>query len=143
MTNAPAIRVGRAYDLKTEAQPIAPPGDPASSSIAGIAPVPASLLKTVEVSPEWHDTPSIDGQAVKHPGTVRGTGIVTEVFNLGEPHDLNRYNELQGKATPKNPTIVIVRDQPQFSEKTANWIVFFQYRKIQFRKLVPEKVENN
>jgi hypothetical protein len=139
-----ATKIGRAFDTQREARPIAPPVDAESdtptTNLENIQPAP---VKKEDFGPEWQDTPSIDGQATKHPTTVRGTGVITEVFDLSDAAQLARYNALNAQATTKNPTIIVVKDQSQFAEKTGGWMVFFQYRKIQFRKLVPEKVENN
>lgn len=138
-----AVKIGRPFDTAKEAEPVVPPAEvQPKAPVTEVAPAPPGIVDAPELGVVWQDTPSIEGQAHKHPTTVRATGIVTEVFDLSDPVALKNYNELQGRATPKNPSIIVVKDQTQFAEKTGAWTVLFQYRKIQFRKLVPDKAEN-
>jgi hypothetical protein len=131
-----AIRIGQPFG---EARPeVAAPPAPAEVPV-----LPEHLTKAPEVDEAWLATPSIEGQAQKYPQTIKVTGVVTEVFNLIEAAQLEKYNALQGLATLRSPTILVVKDLPQFSEKSGHWIVFFQYRNILFRKLAPDKAEKN
>lgn len=135
---ATATRIGRPFGTAREehVEPVVP-------APADVPPVPPSFAQAPEPEEDWSELPSIEGQAQKHPGTVKASGIQTEVFDLSKPEQLNKYNALQATSTIKNPTLVVVKDMPQFSEKTGNWLVFFQYRKLMFRKLAPDKAEKN
>lgn len=87
------------------------------------------------------DTASVANQYAQYPRTVRISGVQTEVFDLSKPDQLAGYNALNAKSTVKDPSIAVIKDLPQFVEKTGSWTVFFQYRKFSFLKLTPDKTE--
>jgi hypothetical protein len=137
-----ATKIGRAFDLKVEAEPTVesdaqPPAVPATPAVI------KSAEKVVEFDGDWLDCPSVEGQATKYPQSIRITGLVTDVFSLSAAGERAAYNEIHGRATPKNPTVVVVKDQVHFSEKTGEWCALLQYRKIQFRRIAPDKSEKN
>lgn len=86
---------------------------------------------------QWADTPCVANQTAKHPDTVRLGESVTEIFDLSDPERLKAYNALRSKQRPIDPSIAEVHLDRRFIKATNTWIVLFEYRKIEYKQLVP------
>jgi len=137
---ASATNIGQGYGEKRELPPIDPTPAVPSPAEAQIPPTPPP--ESQEHPDDWSDTPVIEGQAAKYPTSVRYTGIITELFDLSDKTQLARYNELNAKSTMKSPGIIVTKDLVERSRGKDVWHVFFQYRKVQYRKITPRQASD-
>ncbi len=122
----------------TRALPEIDPVPPESVVNEQIPAVPPPVVK--EDPEEWQDIPCIDGQATKYPDSVRATGVITKIFDLSVPAQLEEYNALNAKATPKTPSLIVHKEVIERSKGNDVWHVLFQYRQIKYKKITPQGV---
>jgi hypothetical protein len=134
---ASATNIGVGFGEKRELPPIEPTPPPPSPAASQI---PATPTPEAPDNPaDWSDLPVIEDQAQRFPKSVRYTGIITELFDLSNKVHLARYNELNSLATIKAPGIMVHKDLVERSKGKDVWHVFFQYRRIQYKKIAPAK----
>jgi hypothetical protein len=136
---ASATNIGRGFgEIRAlpDIEPTPAKPSPGEAQLPAIPPTPPP--EAPEHPEEWADTPCIKDQAVRSPASIRYTGIITELFDLSDKTQLARYNELTSKASMKNPGIIVHKDLVERSKGKDVWHVFFQYRKVQYKKLTPQ-----
>lgn len=118
-------------------------------------PVPTPVLPAVEIPPvpvlpvlteeedavQWSDVPSVKNQRERHPGTVKLTGIITEIFDLSDKVQFEKYNELQskgGRFGDIKSTLIVKTDRIDRNPITGKFDAVFQYAKFQFLKVIPD-----
>lgn len=134
---ASATNIGVGFGDRRELPPIEPTPAPPSPAAAQIPPTPAP--EAPDNPEDWSDTPVIEEQAARYPKSIRYTGIITDLFDLSDKAQLARYNELNAKATLRSPGIMVHKDLVERSKGKDVWHVFFQYRRIQYKKIAPAK----
>jgi hypothetical protein len=95
--------------------------------------------------PIWQDKPSVADQAVKFPKTVRMGPPIVAVFDLSDGEEIKRYNEFLEKTSPPTaPYYAIENTERVFDKKnTGNFKVFVQYRKIDYKLIIPKEAVND
>lgn len=118
-------------------------------------PVPSPVLPAVEIPPvpilpvpteaedqaTWSNIPSVKDQRARHPQTVRLTGLITEIFDLSDPAQFKKYNELQsagGRHGDLKSTLIVKTDRIERNPITGKFDCVFQYAKYQFLKVIPD-----
>ena len=87
---------------------------------------------------DWLNAPSISGQRLLHPESIKLDKIRADVFDLSVPARVEEYNALLQRTDPAGGDAHIIREETQFSEKTDTWKVFVQYRTFLFKRLTPK-----
>lgn len=69
--------------------------------------------------------------------TWRQSAPQVAVYDLTDPDDLRKYNEMLTLSEPPTaPQKFIIRTQEQFDEKKGSWKVFVMYRTITYKKIL-------
>jgi hypothetical protein len=97
------------------------------------------MPKTVNMSgtPEWGE-PSVEGQFEDQKLWEQDSWSV-RVFDLAKAKDIKEYEELLTASGKKDPKVVILEQDKQYCESTANWKIFVTTVSIIYKKLVKEK----
>ena len=132
-----ATNIGVGFGERRALPPIEPTPPVPSPAASQIPPTPPP--EAPDNPEDWSDTPVIEDQAARAPKSIRYTGVITELFDLSDKSHLARYNELNSRATLKSPGIMVHKDLVERSKGKDVWHVFFQYRRIQYKKIAPAK----
>lgn len=82
----------------------------------------------------WGQKPSVAGQAVRMPDTVRIGTRYTLVLCLSKPADLVKFNEIQARASQQNPTAAIFDDKKDFYDGAYHCCM--TYADIEYEQLI-------
>jgi hypothetical protein len=97
--------------------------------------------KVVEPTPTkdvWLKDPSVVGQMIEHPTTVRYLPMQVKVFNLSDAKDAEEYGALWAKFTDvKGPRVRISETDRQFYEGTYH--VFIMFQDVEYKQLIQKK----
>jgi len=90
---------------------------------------------------EWYDAASIADQRSRVPSSVQEGAPVAAIFNLSDQAQLEAYNRLLAGTVPEGaPSVEELSSRPAFHE--GKWYVFLVYRKLRYRKLVPDDLKD-
>jgi hypothetical protein len=148
MTARSATRVGQGYGEKrvqVDPVPAAPAVETPSRDAVGVGIQPVPEPPAEISNPDWRDEPWIEGQHAKHPKSVRVSGLKARIFRLDDEVQLREYNEILAKTRLQDPGIIISQSLVQPSTKTDGFVVFLQYRVVEYRRITPQadKAGNN
>lgn len=92
----------------------------------------------------WQDEPTAldQYQNDKFAGTWKEGPITTDTFDLSLPEEKRRLNQLTAETDPvQAPRVIVVADDRYFSHRSNSWIVFIQYRRVSYLKLIQRPVD--
>ena len=86
----------------------------------------------------WGREPSVVGQMVDHPTTVRYLPMQVKVFNLNVKEEADAYGDLWAKFTDvKSPRVRISETDRQFHEGVYH--VFVMFQEVEYKQLIQKK----